>query len=77
MLKRDKILQSFLEHELIQEKYNISKDDLPDKVFHAQKSKTAIIKAIALIVDDKEGTLPSDDKQLYRMITQHLNEAAI
>lgn len=77
MLRRDKILQSFLEHEIIQEKYGISKDDLPKKVFDARKSRKAIIRAIALIVKDKENTLPSDDKQLYRMITQYLNEAAI
>ncbi|MFK7946305.1 MAG: hypothetical protein AB8G11_01855 [Saprospiraceae bacterium] len=77
MLKRDKILQSFLEHEIIKEKYSISKDDLPKKVFDAQKSKKAIIKTIALIVNDKESSLSSDDKQLYRMITQYLNEAAI
>jgi hypothetical protein len=77
MLRRDKILQSYLEHEIIKEKYGVSETDLPDKVFHAQKSKVAIIKVIAMIVDDKESILPSDDKQLYRMITQYLNEAAI
>ena len=77
MLRRDKILQSFLEHEIIQEKYGISKGDLPKKVFDAQNSRKVIIKAIALIVNDKESRLPSDDKQFYRMITQYLNEAAI
>lgn len=77
MLRRNKILQSFLQHEIIQEKYNIPKDNLPKKVFDAQESRKAIIKAIALIVDNKESSLPSEDKQLYRMVTQYLNEAAI
>ncbi|MEM9884451.1 MAG: hypothetical protein AAF849_01060 [Bacteroidota bacterium] len=77
MLKRNKILQSFLEHKIIEEKYNISKDGLPQKVFDAQKSEEAIIKVIALIIDEKEKRLPTEDKQLYRTITQYLNEAAI
>ena len=77
MVRKDKILQSFLEHEILQEKYNISKDNLPQKVEDAQKSREAIIKVIALIVDDKEGDRSSTDLQLYKMITKYLNEAAI
>jgi hypothetical protein len=77
MAKKDDILKSYLEHEILSEKYGISTDKLPNTVDKAQISNEAIVKTIAIIIDDKEGRLPSTDKELYRRINQYLNEAAI
>jgi hypothetical protein len=77
MARKDDILKSFLEHEIFEEKYGISKNELPNTVNDANSSREAIIKTIALIIDNKESHLPSDDKQLNRIISQYLNEAAI
>jgi hypothetical protein len=77
MLRKDGILKSYLEHEILSEKYGILKDKLPNTVDEAQKSKVAIIKTIAIIIDDKEGGSSSTDKELYKKINQYLNEAAI
>jgi len=77
MARKDDILKSFLEHEILEEKYGISKNELPKTVNDANLSREAIIKTIALIIDNKESHLPSDDKQLNRIISQYLNEAAI
>jgi hypothetical protein len=76
MVKKDNILKSYLEHEVLLEKYGISTDELPNTVDKAQISNEAIIKTIAIIIDSKEVQL-STDKELYRRINQYLNEAAI
>jgi|GEM_PF-1258500 hypothetical protein len=80
MARKDDILKSLLDHEIFEGKYNISKGELPNTVDNAQSSREAIIKAIAMIIDDKEGRLSSSsstDKELYKRINQYLNEAAI
>lgn len=77
MARKDNIFKSFLEHEIISEKYGISVDEIPDKLNDGLYSKHPIIKAIALIVDKTEGYNQSSDKALYSQITQFLNESAI
>jgi hypothetical protein len=77
MARKDDILKSLLDHEVFEKKYNISRNELPQTVDNAESSKEAIIKAIAIIIDDKEGGSSSTDKELYKKINQYLNEAAI
>ncbi|MAB47206.1 hypothetical protein [Pontimicrobium sp. IMCC45349] len=77
MARKDDILKSFLEHEIISEKYGINKDDIPDKLQEGLNSEHAIIKAISLIVENTEGFNTVSDKALYSQITQFLNESAI
>jgi hypothetical protein len=77
MAKKDELLLSFLQHELIAEKYKVDKDALPRSLRDALNSDVPIIKAIALIIEGLESTPPSTDNTLRNQITQFLNEAAI
>ena len=77
MARKDDIFISFIKHELITEKYNLSDEDLPQTLQQGLNSEHTIIKAIALIVESTEGINPMSDKALYGQITQFLNEATI
>jgi hypothetical protein len=77
MARKDEILQSFLAHELLKEKYNLKKADLPNTVRKALESPEPIVKSIALIVNSLESSTPITDKELRSSITQYLNTAAI
>ena len=76
MGRKESIFTSFINHELIVEKYNISKGELPQNLSEGLKSNYSIIKAIALIVDKTEKK-PVSDKALYGQITQFLNGVTI
>lgn len=77
MARKDDILQSFLEHDLIKHKYELDTKDLPKTVREALASKVPIIRAIGLIVENLEAATPTTDNALRNLITQYLNEAAI
>jgi hypothetical protein len=77
MARKDEILQSFLEHEIIIDKYDIDPSSLPQTVRNALDSDVPIIKAIALVVENLEGASPATDATLRNVITQYLNEATI
>lgn len=77
MARKDEIYNSFLKHELIVEKYDLKKEDLPKNLREGLKSKNTIVKTLALIVDETESITPSSDKSLYSKITQFLNETSI
>lgn len=77
MARKDDILQSFLSHNLIKDKYGINDKDLPQSVREALNSEEPIIKAIALIVENLETSNSVTDNALRNIITQYLNDAAI
>jgi len=77
MARKDDILISFLEHDIIKEKYQIESNELPTTVRDALNSNVPIIKAIGLIVENLEASTPTTDNALRNLITQYLNEAAI
>lgn len=77
MARKDEILQSFLEHEILIEKYNIDPKSLPQTVRGALTSDEPIIKAIALIVESLEAASPTTDATLRNIVTQFLNDAAV
>lgn len=77
MLRNEYILKSFLEHELISDKYELKDSDLPQNFREAKNSPIPIVKAIALIIENLESTPPATDNTLRNLITQYLNEAAI
>ena len=70
MLKKDKLLQSFLEHEFINRKFD--KKDLPKTVSTARNSNIPIIKAIAIIIDDVESGIAAES--IYRKLTKMFNQ---
>ena len=77
MARKDDIFKSFLKHELLETKYELKREELPDTVREALLSEIPIIKAIALIVEGKEGTSPVTDKILRNQVTQFLNNDAL
>lgn len=75
MARKDEILSSFLKHEMLKEKYELKKSDIPSTVREALNSDKPIVKAIALIVDGLESPIQITDAALRNQITQFLNEA--
>lgn len=75
MARKDDILSSFLKHEMLKEKYELKKSDIPSTVREALNSDKPIVKAIALIVDGLESPTQITDAALRNQITQFLNEA--
>ena len=75
MARKDEILRSFLNHELLTTKYELQDSDIPTTVREALNSQQPIIKAIALIVEGLDGTSPVTDTVLRTQVTQFLNEA--
>ena len=75
MARKDDILQSFLNHELLTSNYDLKDSDIPSPVREALNSQNPIIKAIALIVEGLEGTPQVADNKLREQIIQFLNTA--
>jgi len=75
MARKDEILKSFLTHELLEKKYELKWEELPQTVRDALKSDVPIVKAIALIVEGLDGISPVTDSVLRNQVTQFLNEA--
>jgi hypothetical protein len=77
MARKDDIFKSFLEHSIISEKYNLKTNEIPSTLKDGLSSKIPIIKAIALIVEGIESTIPVTDAALRNSITQYLKDAAL
>lgn len=75
MARKDDILKSFLDHELLKSKYELKKEELPSTVREALLSDKSIVKAIAIIVEGLDGNTPVTDSVLRNQVTQFLNEA--
>ena len=77
MARKDEILNSFLKHELLTSKYEVKKSELPTTVREALNSDIPIVKAIALVVDGLESSIPITDAALNTQIRQYLQEKAL
>lgn len=77
MARKDDIMISFLEHDLLKSKYKLTDEELPKTIRDAVKSQIPIIKTIALIVDNLENPTPTTDAALRNLVTQYLNESAL
>ena len=75
MARKDDILKSFLTHELLENKYEFKKEELPTTVREALSSDKPIIKAIALIVEGLEKSPTATDNELRNSVLQFLNTA--
>lgn len=75
MARKDDILKSFLTHELLENKYEIKRQDLPQTVTEALNSDIPIVKAIALVVEGLEKAPTATDNELRNSILQFLNTA--
>lgn len=75
MARKDKILSSFLEHDILKSEYKIKGKDIPKTVREATNSEEPIIKTIALIVEKLEASDSISDSALHKLVTQYLNTA--
>ena len=72
MLQSDKILNSFLSHNLLKEKYNY--DHKETTVSSALRSEIKIVKTIALIVENIE-VKDLSENELRKVVLRFLNES--
>jgi hypothetical protein len=75
MITKDEIFRSFLTNELLESKYKIKKDELPNTLNEGLNSSKPIIKAIALIINGLEKSPSATDNELRTSIIQFLNTA--
>ena len=75
MARKDDILKSLLNHELLESKYQLKKEEIPSTIREALNSDKPIIKAIALIVEALEKSPPATDNELRNSILQYLSTA--
>jgi hypothetical protein len=75
MARKDDILKSFLTHELLESKYNLKQEKLPETVREALNSDIPIVKAVALIVEGLEKSPTATDNELRNSVLQFLNTA--
>ncbi len=73
MARKDDILKSFLIHDLLESKYNLKKEELPETVREALNCEIPIVKAIALIVYGLEKSPTVTDNELRNSVLQYLN----
>lgn len=73
----NELLNSFLDHELLQDKYKIQKKDLPDNLKDALKSDNAVVNSIAMIIQTIQSDSNITDKALKTKVSHHLNEYSI
>ena len=77
MARKDEIFTSFLHHELLKEKYKISKESLGLDVKEGLNAKEPIVQAIAMIVERLEKKPRATDAVIRDAITQFLRYNAI
>lgn len=77
MARKDEILSSFLNHDLLRSKYGLKESDIPSTLRQALLSEVPIIRTIALIVDKLESSETTRDNDLRNVVTQYLSQSAI
>lgn len=73
----NELLNSFLNHELLQDKYKIQKNDLPTNLKDALGSENAVVNSIAMIIQTIQSDSNITDKALKTKVSQHLNEYSL
>lgn len=77
MARKDDILKSFLTHELLESKYELKREELPQTVREALSSNVPIVKAIALILEGLESTPKITNIALNVQLRQYLKDHAL
>ena len=72
MARKDETLRAFLEHPLLTDKYDLSESEKQLSLREAMKSDKPIIKALAMVVDEKEDGKVITDNRLYDMTMKYL-----
>lgn len=73
----NELLNSFLDHELLKDKYKIAENDLPNNLKDALVSDYPVVNSIAMIVQTIQSDSNITDKALKTKVSQHLNEHSV
>ena len=73
MIRKDRILQSFMKHPILKSKYSIEDDQKPNSCLEALNSDVPIIRTLGLIVEELEGKDRASDNALHKKIRTFLN----
>lgn len=73
MTRKNKLLQDFLEHPIIKEKYNISERRIPDNIEEGMRSSSPIIKALSHIINEVEKFPRKNEREVEQLIRKLLN----
>lgn len=77
MARKDYLIQSFLKHDLLRDKYGITEEEMNYPLSYALEADKPIICTIARLIDEIEDNSSMSDARLYEKIIQYLNTAAI
>ena len=69
-IRKDKIFQSFIEHQIINKEINGVSAKLPTRTLDGLKSDILIIKIISLIVDQMESKEAIKEKVLFDQVNK-------
>lgn len=75
MARKDDILKNFLNHDLLEKKYQLKKEKMPSNVRDGLNSDIPIVKAVALIVEGLEKSPTATDNELRNSVLHFLNTA--
>jgi hypothetical protein len=73
MANKDKIFESFLNHEILERNYGVRKEQSQITVNDGLNSDIRIVKAIALIVNGMEKSPTATNNELSQSVLHYLN----
>ena len=73
MIKKDLILKSVLEDLMLQEKYNLKDEKLPNSVNEGKQSNNSAVRTIANLISEVEKDNTITEKTLYQFVIKSLN----
>ena len=73
MIRKDRILQSFMKHPILKSKYMIEDAQMPNNCLEALNSDVPIIRTLGLIVEELEKKDRASDNSIHQKIRTFLN----
>jgi len=77
MSRKDNVFSTFMNHALLNEKYELTDEETQVSLSVAVNSEIPIIKTIALLVTEMEAKSIPGDVSLKNIVNQYLNTASI
>lgn len=77
MARKDDLIKTFLSHDKLRDKYNITEGEVSLSMNSALQSDKPIVCAIARIVNELEDNPSISDAKLYEKVILYLNTATL
>jgi hypothetical protein len=72
MKDKEKMLRSFLKHDIIKSKYKIKESEIPKSLFEAKKSNHKIVRTIALFIENQSSTAKKTATEIMAFLSNEL-----